>query len=51
MLPIEMVKFADYVHSLQVPTNLNMVKFLPLRGTGLIVIDPKLVFTVVDNYF
>jgi flagellar motor switch protein FliM len=51
ILPIQMVKFADYVHSLQVPTNLNMVKFLPLRGTGLIVLDPKLVFTVVDNFF
>ena len=51
MLPIQMVKFADYVHSLQVPTNLNMVKFLPLRGTGLIVLDPKLVFAVVDNFF
>jgi flagellar motor switch protein FliM len=51
MLPIQMVKFADYVHSLAVPTNLNMVKFLPLRGTGLIVLDPKLVFAVVDNFF
>src|SRR5678816_4614277 len=25
VLPIEMVKFAEYVHSLQVPTNLNLV--------------------------
>ena len=41
MLPIQMVKFADYVHSLAVPTNLNLVKFLPLRGTGLIVLDPN----------
>jgi flagellar motor switch protein FliM len=45
------VKFSDYVHSLHVPTNLNMVKFLPLRGTGLIVLDPKLVFAAVDNFF
>src|SRR5215510_11293525 len=33
VLPIQVVKFADYVSSLQVPTNLNMVKVLPLRGT------------------
>src|SRR5262247_760213 len=44
VLPIEMVKFAEYVQSLQKPTNMNMVKILPLRGTGLIVLDPKLVF-------
>ena len=51
VLPIQMIKFADYVHSLQVPTNLNLVKILPLRGTALIVLDPKLVFAAVDNFF
>ncbi len=51
VLPIQMIKFADYVQSLQVPTNLNIVKFLPLRGLGLIVLDPKLVFAAVDNFF
>jgi len=30
---------------------LNLMKVKPLRGTGLIVIDPKLVFILVDNYF
>jgi flagellar motor switch protein FliM len=48
---VEMVKFGEYVHSLFVPTSLNMVKVQPLRGTGLFVIDPKLVFIVVDNFF
>jgi flagellar motor switch protein FliM len=51
VLPIQVVKFADYVASLQVPTNLNMVKVLPLRGTALIVLEPKLVFAAVDNFF
>lgn len=51
VLPIQVVKFADYVQSLQVPTNLNMVKILPLRGTALIVLEPKLVFAAVDNFF
>jgi len=49
--PIKMQKFGEYVHSLHVPTNLNMVRMLPLRGTGLVVLDPKLVFAVVDNFF
>ncbi len=49
--PVRMQKFAEYVHSLHVPTNLNLVKILPLRGTALIVLDPKLVFAAVDNFF
>jgi flagellar motor switch protein FliM len=49
--PIKMQKFSEYVHSLHVPTSLNLVKILPLRGTGLVVLDPKFVFAVVDNFF
>ena len=48
---IDLVKFGDYMHSLYVPTNLNLIRFKPLRGMGLIVFEPKLVFTVVDNFF
>ncbi|MES9946909.1 MAG: flagellar motor switch protein FliM [Candidatus Thiodiazotropha sp.] len=48
---IQMQKFSEFVHSLFVPTSLNMVRVPPLRGKGLFVIDPKLVFSVVDNYF
>ena len=49
--PIKMVKFSEYVQGLHVPTSLNLVRILPLRGTALVVLDPKLVFTVVDNFF
>ncbi|MGB3393692.1 MAG: flagellar motor switch protein FliM [Stenotrophomonas sp.] len=48
---IELIKFSEYMHSLYVPTNLNLIKFKPLRGTGLIVFEPTLVFAVVDNFF
>jgi flagellar motor switch protein FliM len=48
---VQMLKFAEYVHSLFVPTALNLVKVHPLRGTSLFIFDPKLVFIVVDNYF
>ncbi len=48
---IQIVKFGEYVHSLYVPTSLNMVKVRPLRGTALFVLDAKLVFKLVDNYF
>jgi flagellar motor switch protein FliM len=49
--PVKMQKFSEYVHSLHVPTSLNLVKILPLRGTALIVLDPKFVFATVDNFF
>ncbi len=48
---VQMLKFAEYVHSLFVPTSLNLVKIPPLRGTALFVFDPKLVFILVDNFF
>ena len=48
---IELVKFSEYLHSLYVPTNLNLIRFKPLRGTGLVVFEPRLVFSVVDNFF
>ncbi len=48
---VQMLKFSEFVHSLFVPTSLNIIKVPPLRGQGLCVLDPKLVFCVVDNYF
>lgn len=48
---VQMLKFAEYVHSLFVPTSLNLVHIKPLRGTALVVIEPKLVFILVDNFF
>lgn len=48
---VQMLKFGEFVHSLFVPTSLNMIKIAPLRGKSLFVLDPKLVFSVVDSYF
>ncbi len=48
---VQMLKFSEFVHTLFVPTSLNLIRVAPLRGKGLFVLDPKLVFSVVDNYF
>jgi len=48
---VQMKKFGEYIHTLLVPCSLNMVKVRPLRGTGLIAMNPKLVFALVDCYF
>lgn len=48
---IEMMKFSDYIHGLYVPTSLNLIRVKPLRGTALVIFEPRLVFTVVENFF
>ncbi len=48
---IQVLKFSEYIQSLFVPTNLNIVRFSPLRSRALIVMEPRLVFTAVDNFF
>jgi flagellar motor switch protein FliM len=51
VLGVKMQKFSEYVHGLNVPSNLNLIKVKPLRGTALAVMEPRLVFTVIDNFF
>ena len=48
---VQMLKFGEYIHTLFVPTSLNMVRFRPLKGTGLITMEARLVFILVDNFF
>lgn len=48
---VQMTKFGEYVHGLFMPSNLNIVKVKPLRGSALVVMNPKLVFSLVDNFF
>ena len=48
---VQIMKFGEYVHTLYVPTSLNLCKIRPLRGTSLFVLDAKLVFKLVDNFF
>lgn len=49
--PVRVLKYGEFVRNLAMPSNLNMVQVKPLRGTALIIIDPDLVFLVVDNLF
>ena len=49
--PVKVQKFGEFTRNLVVPTNLNVVQIKSLRGTGLIVFEPNLVFSVVDNLF
>ena len=49
--PVELKPFSEYLQTLHLPSSLNLVRFNPLRGTGLIVLEPRLVFAIVDTVF
>ena len=49
--PVKVIKYGEFIRNLVVPTNLNIVQPKPLRGNSLVIFDPTLVFTVVDNMF
>lgn len=49
--PVRVLKFGEFIRNLHVPTNLNMITAKPLRGNGLFIFDPNLIFLVVDNMF
>lgn len=49
--PIKVQKYSEFIRNLIVPTNLNLIQAKPLRGNGLMILDPNLVFLVVDNMF
>ena len=48
---IKVQKYSAFLREIVVPTNFNLVSYKPLRGTGLIVCDPSLVFAVIDALF
>jgi flagellar motor switch protein FliM len=48
---IKVQKYSAFLREIVVPTNFNIVNVRPLRGSGLIVCDPALVFAVIDALF
>jgi flagellar motor switch protein FliM len=48
---IKVQKYSAFLREIVVPTNFNIVNVRPLRGSGLIVCDPSLVFAVIDALF
>ena len=48
---IKVQKYSAFLREIVVPTNFNIMSVKPLRGSGLIVCDPNLVFAVIDSLF
>lgn len=49
--PIDTVKYSDFQRSLPVPTSMHLFKIEPLRGLGIMVVESRLVFSLVEAYF
>jgi len=48
---IKVQKYSAFLREIVVPTNFNIMAIRPLRGSGLVVCDPTLVFAVIDALF
>jgi flagellar motor switch protein FliM len=48
---IKVQKFSAFLREIVVPTNFNIMSVKPLRGSGLVVCDPSLVFAVIDALY
>ena len=49
--PVAVQKYSAFLRELAVPTNFNIVAVRPLRGNGLIVCEPTLVFGIIDTLY
>jgi flagellar motor switch protein FliM len=47
---VQMMKFGEFIRALPVPSSLHIFKMEPLRGHAILILDPKLVFTLVDIF-
>ncbi len=49
--PFEVTTFGAYIQSVPSPCSVNIVRYPPLRGYGLVTIDPSVVYGAVDSFF
>ncbi|MEX1669270.1 flagellar motor switch protein FliM [Zhongshania guokunii] len=50
-LELQFLPYSEYLHSLYVPTSLNLMRLHPLKGAAMLVFDARLVFRLVDMFF
>lgn len=49
--PVKVQKYSAFLRDVVVPTNINIMQIRPLRGSGLLICEPQLVFGIVDSLF
>ncbi len=50
IVPIEIITFREFLKRVPVPSSLHILKMEPLRGHVMMVIDPQLVFSIVEIF-
>jgi flagellar motor switch protein FliM len=50
-ISVDMVKFGEFLKTIPVPTSMHLFKLDPLRGSGLMVVESKIIFMLVDIIF
>jgi flagellar motor switch protein FliM len=48
---VQVQRYSAFLRELAVPTNFNIMAIRPLRGSGLIVCEPTLIFGVIDTLY
>jgi flagellar motor switch protein FliM len=48
---VQVQRYSAFLRELAVPTNFNIVAIRPLRGTGMIVCEPGLIFGIIDTLY
>ncbi|AGX88366.1 flagellar motor switch protein FliM [Candidatus Symbiobacter mobilis] len=49
--PVTVQRYSAFLRELAVPTNFNIVAIRPLRGNGMVVCEPALVFGVIESLY
>lgn len=47
----DFLKFGEFINTLPMPTCMSVLRFNALRGSALLVIESKLAYALVDNFF
>ena len=47
----ELIKFGEFIKTLPVPSSMNLFRMTPLRGNAIMVLETRLVFTLIDMFF
>ena len=51
IISTDMLKFGEFLNTLPIPSCMGVIRFETLRGSGMIVIESKLVYALVDAFF
>jgi flagellar motor switch protein FliM len=50
-LSVDVIKFGEFLKTLPVPTSLHLFRMDPMRGNAILVVESKVIFTLIDILF